>query len=379
MKAALLYGKGDLRIEDIEKPTIGKNEILVRVKSAFICGTDIRMFKNGHKNVPKDVPLILGHEFSGVIEEVGANVKGYKEGMRVTVAPNMGCGTCKMCISGNTHLCSDYKALGISLNGAFAEYVRVPEPAVRQGNVFKIGDNVSFGEAALIEPLSCVYNGFERCDIRPGDKVLIIGAGPIGIMHAKLAKMGGASEIFINDLSDERLDLCRCIDRTFKTISSSDLKEQIMSATNGDGVDVCITACSAPEAQRISLELMAINGRVLFFGGLQSGTIVNLDTNLIHYKQLLVTGTTRSSLRQYKKTLDIISSGRLNVRDIITSSVTINDFKQAFLQSSKGIGLKTMLTFEPLDRRAKFQVEAVEQRDKISRPISLIKEKETPF
>ena len=191
MLAAKLYGPRELRVEKTEIPTIGENEILLQVKSTAICGTDLRMYYYGYPGITRETPRILGHELSGVITKVGRNVKGYQEGEAVTVAPNIGCGICNQCVSGNTHLCSAYRALGIHLDGGFAEYVRIPEAAVRQGNIARLAPGVGFTEAALNEPLSCVYNGFLQCKFKPGDTVLIFGAGPVGIMHAKLAIIGG--------------------------------------------------------------------------------------------------------------------------------------------------------------------------------------------
>jgi L-iditol 2-dehydrogenase len=209
MLAARLYGPNDLRLEEVSIPEINDNEILLKVKSTAICGTDIRMIVNGAKGVDTNNPRILGHEIAGVIVKVGKNVQKYTEGMRVAVGPNMGCGVCEMCVSGNTQLCDSYQALGINIDGGFAEYVKVPEKAIIQGNVIEIAPELSFDEAALNEPLSCVYNGDVRCNIKPGDAVLVIGAGPIGIMHAMIAKMYGAAKVMINDLSEERLEICK--------------------------------------------------------------------------------------------------------------------------------------------------------------------------
>ena len=268
MQAAALYGKQDLRVAEADMPQIDAGEILLRVKGAFVCGTDVRMYHNGYPGISETTPMILGHEGSGVVVRCGSDVKNFKEGMRVAVAPNVGCGICDYCVSGNTHLCSHSKALGIHMPGFFAEYVKIPEDFVRQGNVVEIPDSLSFEEAALAEPLSCVFNAFEKSKIRPGETVLVIGAGPIGLMHAKMAQIAGVEKIIINDLSRERLDLCRQIDSTFITLESENLKEELDTLTEGRGVDVCITACPAPQAQQIALELAAINGRIVFFGGL---------------------------------------------------------------------------------------------------------------
>jgi L-iditol 2-dehydrogenase len=346
MLAALLYGKNDLRIENVKKPEINENEILLKVKAAAVCGTDVRMFRNGYKGVGPDSPRILGHELGGEIASVGSRVKGYKAGMRVTVGPNIGCGVCDLCVSGNGQLCNDYRALGINIDGGFAEYVLIPETAVRNGNIIEIPENVSFAEAALNEPLSCVYNGFERSMTRPGDRVLIIGAGPIGIMHAKFAKMAGASKVYINDLSEERLAVCREIDSSFITISDGALKEFINDDTSGHGVDVCITACPAPSAQTEALELAAINGRIIFFGGLPADRQnVTLNTNLVHYKQLIISGTTRASLAQYRKSFDFIASGIIDVKKLITGTFPLSEIEKAFELASNVRGLKNVISF----------------------------------
>lgn len=347
MRAASLYGPKDIRIEEVDIPEINENEILVQVKNAFICGTDVRMYKNGHPAASSEKPLIIGHEGAGVIARVGSGVKRYREGMRVAVAPNMGCGICDFCISGMSHHCQDLWALGVNINGFFSEYIKVPEEAVRQGNVTEISDDLSFEEAALAEPLSCVLNAYEKSRIGLGDNVLVIGAGPIGIMHAKLARLGGAAKVFINDLSEARLEQCASFDPQFITVGGEELRETIMSETRNRGLDVCITACPAPQAQQAALGLMAVNGRVSFFGGLpKDREVVGLNSNLIHYRQLEVTGTTRQSLLQYRKTLELIASGLLDVSGLVTSKLTLDQFEEALAAAVSAAGLKTAITFD---------------------------------
>lgn len=341
MRAAALYGKRDLRVAEADLPSINAGEILVQVKGAFVCGTDVRMFHNGYDGVSEAAPLILGHEGSGVVARIGRHVEYFKEGMRVAVAPNIGCGICDFCVSGNTHLCSQYKALGIHMPGFFAEYIKIPAGFVRQGNVVEIPDTLSF------EPLACVFNAFEKSKLRPGETVLIIGAGPIGLMHAKMAQTAGAEKIILNDLSRERLDLCRQLDSTFITVESDTLKEDIDSLTEGRGVDVCITACPAPQAQQVALELAAINGRVIFFGGLPPDKAhVSLNTNLIHYKQLEVTGTTRQSLSQYRRTLRLVACGRISIKDLISSRTALEEIQSALDNISQARSLKSAIYFE---------------------------------
>lgn len=347
MKAAFLFGKEDLRLQETQVPPIQETEILLRVQAASLCGTDLRMYMSGHKFATRESPLIIGHEMSGVITAVGKKVAHFREGARVIVGPNLGCGYCELCISGNTHLCPRYQALGIHLHGAFAEYVRIPEAAIHQGNIFEISASLSWAEASLIEPLSCVYNAFERAQIRPADNVLVFGAGPIGLMHAKMAKMAGASQVMISDTNQARLEECRLLDSSFISVSGPEIKSQILEKTHGKGIDVGITACPAPAAQQLALEMAAINGRVIFFGGLPSDNcIVPLDTNLIHYKQILVTGTTRASLRHIRKTLDLLESRLIRVDDLIRDRYAIDRIEEAMSKLAAGRGLKHTIVFE---------------------------------
>jgi L-iditol 2-dehydrogenase len=255
MQAARLYGKEDLRVEAVKVPEVGAGEVLLAVKASAVCGTDIRMFRNGHKNASAAHPLVLGHEIAGVVEKVGPGVTGYREGMRVAVAPNMGCGVCDQCVSGNTQLCADYRAFGINIDGGFAEHLLVPAAAVRQGNLSEMPAGVDFAAAAVVEPLSCVYNAFQRCAIGPGDTVLVMGSGPIGLMHARLAKMGGAAKVFMNDINAERLAWCAGLEKAITPVESPNLAERLRDETHGKGVDVVITANPAPESQVAALGL----------------------------------------------------------------------------------------------------------------------------
>ena len=340
MLSARMYGINDLRMERVPVPEIGPGELLVEVKAAAVCGTDVRIFQNGAANVSPETPLILGHEIAGVICAVGKHVTAYQVGQRVAIAPNFGCG---VCVSGNGQLCPEYQALGIHMAGGFAEYVRVPAKAVASGNVTPIPDGVSFQAAAVNEPLSCAFNGSERCKIRPGDTVVIIGAGPIGVMHAMLAQMAGAGCVIVNDLSADRLAACRRVSSRFVTVQS-DIKEAVRDITSGNGADVCITACPAPAAQSLALELCGLNARVNFFGGVPAGKQpVGIDTNLIHYKQLLVSGTTRSSLTQFRRTLGFIEAGLLNVDALVTDTYALEQTPEAFSNAALAKGLKHVI------------------------------------
>jgi len=344
MKAAKLFGKNDLRIVDVPVPEIAADEMLLRVGAATVCGTDLRMYANGAAGAGEETPLTLCHEFAGTIEKLGENVCGYETGQRVSVAPNIGCGICDFCVSGNSHHCKKLIALGIHMDGGLAEFVRIPALAIAHGNVTPMADDVSFEAAAANEAFACVFNSFERYMVGPGDVVLIIGAGAIGMMHAELAFMAGAGSVILNDISEERLDLCKALDPRI-TIAAKDLKETVDSVSAGLGADVVITACSVQAVQEDAFNYAALNGRVNFFGGLPAGKSATLDTNQIHYKQLIVSGTTRSSLEQYRKALDFIAKGIVDLDSLVTDRYRIEDVKTAFENAAAQKGLKQAIVF----------------------------------
>jgi L-iditol 2-dehydrogenase len=277
---------------------------------------------------------------------MGKNVSGYKKGMRVAVAPNMGCGFCDWCSSGDTHLCPDYQAFGINIDGGFAEYVRIPRNAIMQGNVMILEDSTPLDAAALIEPASCVLNGQLMTGIRLNDKVLVIGAGPIGIMHGLLAKAFGAAKIYIRDLSAERMKQSVELIPGAEAVMEDDLEAAAKRLTNGRGFDVTITACPSPSAQAEALKITGMNGRILYFGGLPAGKDeVLLATNLIHYKQLSIFGSTRGNVSQYRAIAKMSAAGNLDLAKLISRRYPISEFLEAVEYARKAEGLKTVITF----------------------------------
>lgn len=339
MKAVRLHGKEDLRVEEVARPRLAAGELLLRVKAAFICGTDLRMYAHGRTSGAG--PLTLGHEVSGIVEEVGDQAP-FRAGQRVAVAPNMGCGVCDTCVGGNTQLCAQLTAIGVNVDGGFAELLRVPVAAVRQGNVALLPEGVGFGEAALAEPFSCVYNAFERLRTQPGETVLVIGAGPIGLMHAKLHKAAGAGLVMIHDINEQRLAACREEDASFATIGPERVREELSELTGGQGANIIITAAPSPAAQALSFELAAVNGRIMFFGGLpKDREQVSLNTNIIHYRQISVTGTTRQNLRQYRTCLNLIARREVDLSRIITHTFSLDEALEAFATVRAGKGLKS--------------------------------------
>ena len=346
MKTAKLFGPNDIRVVDCDIPEISDDEILLKTGAAAICGTDLRMIANGYKGVDADNPLTLGHEIAGTIDRVGKNVKGYAQGMRVALAPNIGCGICDQCSSGNTHLCPDYQAFGINMDGGFSEFVRIPHNAIMQGNIMVLDDSMSMNEAALIEPASCVLNGQMLTGIRLNDKVMIIGAGPIGIMHGLLARALGAAKIYIRDLSPERMRQSVELIPGSEAVPEDDLQEASQRLTGGRGFDVTITACPSPSAQVDALKITGMNGRILYFGGLPAGKDeVTLATNYIHYKQLSIHGSTRGNISHFRSVAKMAAAGTLELAKLVSKSYLLAQFHEAVEYAKKAEGLKTVINF----------------------------------
>lgn len=346
MLAAVYHDVEDIRVEEVPRPTVGGEDALLRVRAASICGTDLRIHSFGHFKIPPGTSRILGHEFAGEVVEVGSMVKSLTSGMRVAIAPNIGCGVCEQCIQGRGHLCPDYDAFGITLDGAFSEYVLIPRQAIEQGNVVPVPEGVSFEEAALNEPFSCCYNGSRACRIAPGDSVLIVGAGPIGIMHLLLASLSGASKVMISEMIEERLTGALEFGADLAVNPANvDLEATIEEVTDGRGVDVIIVAAPSPAAQEQALDLTAHQGRINFFGGLpQGGEFINFNSNRVHYKQLVVTGTTGSSNYQYRKSMEIVASRRVDLSSLISARFSLPEVAEAFSLAASKKAMKVLLT-----------------------------------
>ena len=344
MKGAILKDIEELEIKEVKVPEPKENEILIKVKSCAICGTDIKVFHHGHKHIV--FPRITGHEVSGIVFKVGKNVKEYKEGDRVAVAPAIPCGKCYYCRKGQQTMCDNLKAIGYHYDGGFAEYMLVPENAVLNGCVNKIPDNLSFELASIAEPLACVINGQILSRIETGDIVLILGAGPIGILHALLAKINGAGKIILADISEERIKEAEFTGVYLIDMSKKDIYEEVKNITDGHMADRVIVAVGSKNAQEISLKLVAKRGSINFFGGLpKESPYIQFDSNLLHYGEFFVVGTHGSTPLHNKIAIELLSSGRINVERLITHKLPLERIKDGFEIVENKRGLKVIIGF----------------------------------
>jgi len=326
MKAALLYGVRDLRIENVGVPKAESGELLVKVRAATTCGTDLKIFQRGYVEGVIKLPTVFGHEWAGDIVEVGEGVSWLKKGMRVRAGNSSPCLRCYMCQRGKFNLCEDMMWLW----GAYAEYIKVPQRIVML-NTQEIPAHVSYEEAAVTEPLACVLHGVEEAGIKLGDTVAITGAGPIGLLYLLTVKKVGASRVIISDTVEERLQLAQKIgaDETINAKQENTV-EETKKLTNGYGADVVIEAIGTPTTWEQALKMVRKGGTVLEFGGCPPGTEIKVSTEQLHYGETTILGAFHTTPTHFKKALNLIASGTINVKPLITNRMKLADLKRAF-------------------------------------------------
>ncbi|HID17895.1 TPA: alcohol dehydrogenase [Candidatus Bathyarchaeota archaeon] len=343
MKAARLYAPRSLRVEEIEVPEVGDWEILVEVKAALTCGTDLKMYRRGHPLAK--LPLTMGHEFAGVVAKVGPRVEKFKEGMRVVAANSAPCNACFYCKRNKPNLCENIEEdmIGFTSDGAYARYVKVPAKIVKQ-NAHELPSRVTFEEAAILEPLACVVHGNELLGLEVGSKVAIIGSGPIGLLHLQLAKAEGCEAIAI-DLSEDRLKVAEELGAD-AVVNASEVNpvEEVKKMTGGRGVDAAIEAVGLPETWREAVLMARKGGAVLLFGGCKPGTEAPLDTKHVHYGELTIKGAFHHTPLSVERALNLIASKLINVDKLVTHRMGLSDVERALGLMAEGKAVKVAIT-----------------------------------
>lgn len=337
MKAAFFEGPGRIVVRETPDPVCPPGGLLTGVDACAICGSDLRAYESGSKRKGE----IIGHETVATVIEVGEGVEGFRVGDRITDCP-VTCGKCKHCQGGFNNLCLQRGRVGGRPQGGFAELRPVLASAVQGGFVVKVPCDILPEHATLIEPLACVINGQEKVSLRPGDSVVILGAGPIGILHLIMAKERGAGETVLVDLKDERLELAASFGAGHLVNGSrQDPVAEVLRLTGGVGADIVIVACVSAHAQAQALEMAGRNGQVLMFAGLpETSPTATLNTNLIHYHELRVVGARSSVKRQWDAALEMIASGRVNASEIVTHTVPLESIADGFALVKSGKALK---------------------------------------
>ncbi|MBN1566249.1 MAG: zinc-binding dehydrogenase [Acidobacteria bacterium] len=314
MTAAVLYGKRDVRIEQIPVPRVEAGEVLVRIKAALTCGTDLKVYRQGFHARMIVPPAVFGHELAGVVEEVGEGVESFAPGMRVVAANSGPCNKCFFCERHLANLCENLQFI----NGAYAEFIKIPESIVRQ-NLLILPDSVGFHEAALVEPLACVLRAVEKTGIEEGDTVVVIGMGPIGLMFVQILKSLGVRVVALGNRSSQ-LTVAKIMGADHVVDSThSNVVEQVRKVTSGRrGADVVIEAVGLKETWQQALGMVRRGGTINLFGGCPSGTHIPLDSTLIHYSEITIKANFHHTPRHIREALDAIHRGRIKAQSLIT-------------------------------------------------------------
>jgi L-iditol 2-dehydrogenase len=344
VKVARFYAPGDIRVEDAPEPSPGPGDVKIRVRNCSTCGTDVKISKFGHHHIRP--PRVMGHEIAGEVVEVGKDVSGWRPGDRVQVIAAIPDGSCEECRRGHLTVCPNQESIGYHYDGGFAEYTIVPAKVLAVDGLNRIPDGLGFDEASVAEPLACVLNGQELARIGEGDDVVVVGAGPIGCLHVRLARARGAARVFLADLNPERLAMSAERVRPDAAVHGTDLVDQVMKLTDGRGADAIVTAAASGAAQEQALQMAARQGRISFFGGLpKDDPVIACDSNLVHYRELTIVGANGSSPRHNARALDLIASGDVPVADLITDRLPLADVLEGIAIVARGTAIK--VTIEP--------------------------------
>jgi L-iditol 2-dehydrogenase len=330
MKAAVFYGKGDIRVDNkYPIPSVKENEVLVRVKACGVCGTDLHIFSGAQGATECNPPVILGHEFSGIVEKIGSAVTRVKAGQHVTVDPNIACEICEHCRCGNPHFCDRMAATGVNYNGGFAEYCVVLEK-----QVFIAPNNIPFEELAMCEPLSCCLHGIDLSEIQMGDTVMIIGGGTIGMIMLQLARMSGAVRIVMLETNDHRFALARQLGAN---LVLNPLKENVASELKKNGfhnIRVAIECVGRPETVEYAIQYVGNAGIVMIFGLTDPDCVIPFKPFEAFKKELTIK-TSFVNPNTQGRAAEIITSGRLHLAELISDRIPLDQIGDAFKPGSR--------------------------------------------
>ena len=332
MKTSFVKEPSIISVDETDKPSIGDGDVLVQMNACGICGSDLeKVF--GQYGQPS---MRLGHEPAGIILDIGSEVTGFRIGDRVFTHHHVPCYDCHLCNHGNETMCSKYYETNLSPCGLSEEYV-VPAWNVSHGGILKISDSISFEEAAMIEPLACCIRAWTKFPYREGDSAAIFGVGPTGMMHVMLAHVKKFSKIFCFDVNEFRLDFAKKFDIT-NSINSMDenRKQKILDGTQGRGVDVAIVSTSSLKALEDAIDMTRKGGSVMMFGVPSKGAQLNLDMNKIYSKEITLVTSYAASDEDTKEALDLIESSKIDVKQLITHTYSIDDSQKAFDHARTG-------------------------------------------
>lgn len=332
MLAHVLVQPGQIEMREVEKPTPPPGGVVVKVRTALTCGTDLKAFLRGHPKFP--MPTLFGHEFSGEITDVGPGVTKFREGDSVMSTHSAPCGDCYYCLRDQENLCDSI--MNTMVLGAYAEYIRIPGHIVRQNMFLKPAD-ISFNEAALLEPLSCVLHGLENIRVRRDDTVLIIGSGAIGLLHLMALKAYGVENVIVSGRRTYRLQTAKSLGASrIVDITRESPEDAVLELTGGRGADTVIECTGKPDVWESAVRMVRRGGQVILFGGCKKGTTVTFDTHRIHYDQITLYSPFHMTPASVRKAYELLTEHRIPGHKLITGEYRLNELHRVFelLQNS---------------------------------------------
>ena len=329
MRAAVLYGKEDVRLEAVPVPHIGPGELLVRVRTALTCGTDVKVFRRGYHAKMIRPPALFGHEMAGDVAAVGEGVTHFQVGQRIVAANSAPCDRCFFCNRNQQNLCEDL----LFNNGAYAEFMRLPQRIV-QKNTYLIPDGLEHKDAALAEPLACALRGLDESQLRPGDTLAVMGLGPIGLMFVRLAKWAYGARVIVAARRLEQIDRAIVLgaDEGMLMDNSGALVSEVKARTDGRGADVVVEAIGNPAAWELATHLVRKGGVINFFGGCPSGTKVGLDTALLHYSEITCKASFHHTPAHIRRSLQLIAEGKVNASHLVNHEEPLSHLPQVLYE-----------------------------------------------
>ncbi len=347
MQGAFFLGPNEMALRDVPVPVPGPGEVLLRVGACAVCGTDLRILSGGKTRgvVP---PRVLGHEIAATVVAHGDGaeaITGVPVGTRVTLPPGITCGACRFCVIGLENHCTRREAFGYKYDGGFAEYMLVPAHAARRRILFRVPDTLPDAEASLAEPLACVVNGQRKSQVTVGDVVLVAGAGPIGLMHVQMSRLAGARVVIVSEPSAARREQALSMGATEAIDPTAhDVGDAIRARSGGYGADVAIAAIGVPGLVMDLLRWVRPCGRVNLFAGYAGAGEATISANLIHYGELIVTGTSACTSEDFRVALGLLSEGRIDASALVSHRFPLAAVHEAFDVTRRGAGLRVVVT-----------------------------------
>jgi L-iditol 2-dehydrogenase len=345
MQAVVYHAPGDIRAEQVPAPTCGDDELLVTVDACAVCGTDFKSYKHGNPRIR--APLVMGHEFTGLVREVGPRAEGgFAIGDRVVMATSLSCGACFYCRRGWRNLCVDLSPMGFSYPGGMAEEVAIPGLALRGGHVVRVPGELPATSACLAEPVSCAVNALAHTELQPGETVLILGAGPLGLINACVARALGAGKVILSEINPLRLKQAEAFgcDRLIDP-GKEDLAAIVAAETDGLGADMCVVAAPAAAAQEQAVALVRKRATIVLFASLPKGqSEITVDSRPIHYGELRVVGTSDSAPHHVEKAVELLASGAVPGKKLATHTLPLDEIQRAFELMATGEALRVVLS-----------------------------------